>query len=87
MIGQRANVASSSLAYSSAMLNLTAEQSLKAEIRIAGGMREVGTLLIAFAPLDYTMREAGDPWTLAGFLVAGGVLFGLSVLWEVTEHT
>jgi len=67
------------------MVALTAEERLKVAARFAGSMREVGTLLIAFAPLDYTMQEAADPWTLAGFLVAGGALLTVSIFWEVIE--
>jgi hypothetical protein len=52
--------------------------------RLCGLFREVGTLLVAFAPLDYSMQSGELPrLSLAGFLVAGACLFVLSLLIEL----
>ena len=52
--------------------------------RAAGLCREVGTLLVAFAPLDYSMQhQTVNAASLAGFLVTGGVLFALSIFIEL----
>jgi len=52
--------------------------------RISGFCREVGTLLVAFAPLDFAM-QSGTIRTavLVGFVVAGGSLFGVSLFIEL----
>ncbi len=51
--------------------------------RLTGLYREVGTLLLAFAPLDYSLEPDAAAWSLAGFIVAGISLFALSVFREV----
>ena len=52
--------------------------------RIEDGMREVGTLLITFAPLDYalTHREPGTALPLLSMLLLGVLLFTGSLLLE-----
>ena len=42
-------------------------------------LREVGTLLVAFAPLDYFQHDAIDVPGLAGFTILGLALFAWSV--------
>jgi hypothetical protein len=57
--------------------------------RIVEGTREVGILLIAFTPLDYALdrRPFDQTWKpLTLFLVAGVLLFGLSVFGEWRLH-
>jgi hypothetical protein len=51
--------------------------------RMLEGMREVGVLLIAFAPLDSAMPGQVNLWMLAGFLVMGACLFSASILLEL----
>ena len=58
--------------------------------RLLEAAREIGTLLIAFAPLDFAMGTslAGHPWPyLAGFLIVGFVLLGSSIIveWRLKE--
>lgn len=47
--------------------------------RLTSLYREVGTLLPAFTPLDYSMQPDLAAWSLAGFITVGGRLFALSV--------
>lgn len=51
--------------------------------RITDLARELGTLLLAVAPLDFLLQPALDPWSLFGFVLVGGGLFILSVVREV----
>ena len=63
---------------------LTTEQWNKASDRFVGLFREVGTLLMAFAPLDYAMQiRIVAPWVLTAFLLAGATLFVFSVMVEL----
>ena len=55
--------------------------------RLTDLYREVGTLLIAFAPLDYSLEPAAARWTLVGFVVVGIALFALSVIHEARAKT
>lgn len=52
--------------------------------RLEEGMREVGVLLIAFAPLDAFMKPGEPtPWgILVFFVVAGILLFWLALVLE-----
>lgn len=52
--------------------------------RLAGFFREIGTLLVAFAPLDFALQE-GTVRTIAmlAFVVAGGALFAASLVIEM----
>jgi len=45
--------------------------------------REVGTLLLAFAPLDYFQQEHVDVAMLATFLTIGIVLVALGLIGEL----
>lgn len=65
------------------IVRLSPEQRSIVHERIAGALREIGTLLVAFAPLDYTMSESAGAWSLAGFLILGGCLFTLGVYSEL----
>lgn len=51
--------------------------------RLAELSREVGTLLLAFAPLDYALQETINPLILAGFGGAGGTLFLISLVHDI----
>ena len=54
--------------------------------RATDGMREVGTLLIAFAPLDVALQGVnGNVATLITFLVVGALLFCAAVYLEVAK--
>jgi hypothetical protein len=46
-------------------------------------LREVGTLLLAFAPLDYMLQPDLDPWSLLGFVTMGVAFFLLSLVREL----
>lgn len=46
-------------------------------------LREVGTLLLAFAPLDYMLQPQAELWSLGGFIVLGSSLFCWSLLREL----
>ena len=50
--------------------------------RIEDGMREVGTLLIAFAPLDAVLAERPAASFLLSFLILGLVLFTVALVLE-----
>lgn len=66
---------------------LTSRQKLAIYERLSGLCREVGTLLVAFAPLDYSMQhENVHGASLALFLAAGGVLFAFSVFLELRSE-
>ena len=54
--------------------------------RIMDGMREVGVLLIAFAPLDAVLAERSRMPLLLLFLVLGLVLFTAALVLE-RRHT
>jgi hypothetical protein len=56
--------------------------------RLSGLCREVGTLLVAFAPLDFELQE-GTVRTIAmvGFVLAGGGLFLLSLVIDLRSRT
>ena len=62
---------------------LTMDQWALVRERATGALREIGTLLVAFAPLDFTMSERAGGWSLAGFLVAGGIAFAIAVAMEL----
>ena len=49
--------------------------------------REVGTLLLAFAPLDYALEPEAAAWSLGGFVFIGSALFGLSVYRETRNDS
>ena len=51
--------------------------------RLAVLCREVGTLLLAFAPLDYALQKGVEPATFIGFVLLGGVLFLISLVHDV----
>jgi len=51
--------------------------------RITDLYREVGTLLLAFAPLDFLLQPTLDPWSLFGFVLVGSAFFVLSVVREI----
>ena len=54
-----------------------------AQERLEDAMREVGTLLIAFAPLDAALAEQrGKTGLLLLFMIVGVLLFLVSVLIE-----
>jgi len=53
-----------------------------ASARFTDLAREVGTLLLAFAPLDYLLQPSLEPWSLIGFVFVGGALFVWSLLRE-----
>jgi hypothetical protein len=50
--------------------------------RLTDLYREVGTLLIAFVPLDYSLQQEISPRSLAAFLAVGGMTFALSIYRE-----
>lgn len=55
------------------------------KFRILEGLREVGLLLIAFAPLEAALKGVDSPHPgrfLAKFLGGGMVLFGLALMFE-----
>ena len=52
------------------------------QLRVAVLCREVGTLLVAFAPLDYSIQQAPRSETMTGFVVAGAALFTVSLVIE-----
>lgn len=55
----------------------------RARNRVLEGAREVGVLLIAFAPLDAVLIESrGARSTLLLFLVLGGFLFAVALIIE-----
>jgi hypothetical protein len=54
--------------------------------RVVDAMREIGTLLLAFAPLDYSLKEGTHPWSLGGFIVAGVLLLSGAVIIEVRRR-
>lgn len=62
---------------------LTRKQRTRLHVRINGMLRELGTLLLAFAPLDYLQQEHVDFTTLAGFVILGLTLVALSMLREL----
>ena len=64
-------------------MQLSQEQRVIAWARVAGLCREVGTLLLAFAPLDYALQPDVDPIVLVGFVVVGGGLFVGSLIYDV----
>ena len=68
------------------VLKLSAEQRSLIDERIGSALREIGTLLLAFAPLDHTMNETASAWSLAGFVIAGGLLFAFSILEELRRR-
>ena len=45
--------------------------------------REVGTLLLAFVPLDYSLADNASGWRLIALFVAGAALFAYSVYSDV----
>jgi hypothetical protein len=61
--------------------------SRKQQVRFGGRLtalgREVGTLLLAFAPLDYFQKEYLDVEGLLWFVLAGIMLFAYSLIWEL----
>lgn len=59
------------------------ERQTVATQRLTDLIREAGTLLLAFAPLDYMLLPELDPMSLFGFLVIGVCLFRLAVIREV----
>ena len=64
-------------------MRLTAVQQKIVWKRLADLSREVGTLLLAFAPLDYALQETINPLILAGFGVAGGTLFLIALVYDI----
>jgi len=52
--------------------------------RITTGIREVGVLLVAFAPLDVVINR-GKAWIAAVFLVIGIGLFCMALDWELSH--
>ena len=70
------------MAHSPAWRRTFCDMSIKE--RVEKGMREVGVLLIAFAPLDAFMKSGEPtPWgTLVFFVVAGILLFWLALVLE-----
>ena len=64
-------------------MRVTDEEWELAVARVIALFREVGTLLLAFAPLDYAMQPGvSDPRILQAFLLAGLALFALSLIAE-----
>ena len=61
--------------------------SRKQQVRFGGRLtalgREVGTLLLAFAPLDYFQQERLDVEGLLAFVLTGILVFAYSVFWEL----
>jgi hypothetical protein len=49
-------------------------------------LREVGTLLLAFAPFDYMLQPEVEVWSLAGFVVLGTTLFIWSLRLELRRQ-
>lgn len=66
-------------------MDFTATQKQIIWQRLAGLCREIGTLLLAFAPLDYSLQQDVRPATLVGFVVAGGFLFLISLAHDVRK--
>ena len=64
-------------------MTLSDNQRSLIEARITVIVREVGTLLLAFAPLDDSLQINIEPWSLVGFVTAGGGLFVLSLVREI----
>ena len=91
--GSYSNVATPLLALRSppcGRMTRTLHKAARFEARILEGLREVGVLLIAFAPLESALRsnETSHPARfLVGFLGAGLLLFGLALLpeWRVNH--
>jgi hypothetical protein len=51
--------------------------------RLTDMIREIATLLLAFAPLDYMLLSQLDPLSLFGFVIIGASLFRWSVIREL----
>ena len=62
---------------------LSQRHQLLLAVRITDLYREVGTLLLAFAPLDFLLQPTLDPWSLFGFVLVGSAFFALSVVREI----
>lgn len=61
---------------------LTRKQQARIDSRVIALMPEVGTLLLTFAPLDYSLQEHVDLKLLAAFIVVAVLLIGYSVVRE-----
>ena len=70
-----------------AIVAATMTLSRKQQARVGGRFtvlcREVGTLLLAFAPLDYFQHETLDVVGLLAFVLLGSMLFAYSVIREM----
>lgn len=65
-------------------MRLTTDQRNRIATRFVEATREIGVLLLAFAPLEFTMQKGTLSTTiLVAFLLAGFSLFALSVFVEV----
>ena len=62
---------------------LSRKQKARIGARMTVLYREVGTLLLAFAPLDYLQRDTVNVLELLAFLSIGVSLFGWSVFREM----
>jgi hypothetical protein len=54
----------------------------KTQQRVLDAIREIGELLMAFAPLDGTIQKDVSLWTVVGLFAVGFCAFLLSVLIE-----
>ena len=64
-------------------MNLADQHKTLLRDRVTALAREVGTLLLAFAPLDYSLQRDVDPWSLGLFVLVGIGLFVASVRAEI----
>ena len=62
---------------------LTRRQQTGLNRRVNEIFREVGTLLLAFAPLDYLQSERVDVATLTGFVLLGSLFVVLALAREI----
>ena len=62
---------------------LSRKQQARLASRLTELCREVGTLLLAFAPLDYFQQEHLDARGLLSFVLLAMVLFAYSVVREL----
>ena len=61
---------------------LTRKQQARIDSRAIALMREIGTLLLTFAPLDYSLQERVNLKLLAAFIVVAVLLIGYSMIRE-----
>lgn len=68
-------------------MRLTADQRNRITTRVVEAAREIGVLLLAFAPLEFTIQSGHVPLReLATFLLFGTALFMGSVAAEIKNE-